>query len=184
MLSIDAGLKSGVITIDDIPNDRFGFIQGDRKIIVTLLESSNSLLGENLVYTHTLTDDKNAWTDPYTNYFCINDFDSPNSSKSVLVNTSTNLNKEVTNNEINNSEIDFSDTNSEIQLLNADNDQEQTDTTQNLEEFKSTIKEWASDPIKVTADGELKEVIGDWSVWIDVNLVNLLWVKLNLVLEL
>jgi len=167
MLSIDAGLKSGHITIDDIPNDRFGFIQGDRKIIVTLLESSNSLLGENLVYTHTLTDDKNAWTDPYTNYFCINDFDIPNSSKSVLVNTSTNLNKEVTNYEINNSEIDFSDTNSEIQLLNADNDQEQTDTTQNLEEFKSTIKEWASDPIKVTADGELKEVIGDWSVWID-----------------
>ena len=114
------------------------FYQGDRKIIVTLLSLLTHYLVNNLVFTHTLTDDKNAWTDPYTNYFCINDFDNPRSSKSVLVNTSTNLNKEVSNNEINNSEIDFSDTNSEIQLLNADK-QDQTDNTQNLE-FKSTIK--------------------------------------------
>ena len=46
-------------------------------------------------------------------------------------------------------------------------EQDQTDNTQNLEEFKSTVKAWASEPVKVTADGELKEVIGDWSVWID-----------------
>ena len=39
-------LKSGIINIDDIPQERFGFIQGDRKIIVTLLESSNAQLGE------------------------------------------------------------------------------------------------------------------------------------------
>ncbi|MAL31124.1 MAG: hypothetical protein CMQ67_00765, partial [Gammaproteobacteria bacterium] len=28
-------------------------------------------------------------------------------------------------------------------------------------------KAWASEPVKVTADGELNEVVGDWSVWID-----------------
>ncbi|GIS26027.1 MAG: hypothetical protein CM15mP127_04000 [Gammaproteobacteria bacterium] len=58
MLNIDAGLKSAIITIDDIPEDRYAFIQGDRKIIVTLSEASNALLGENTVYTHTLTDDQ------------------------------------------------------------------------------------------------------------------------------
>ena len=69
VLNIDAGQKSATINIDDIPQDRFGFIQGDRNIIVTLLESTNSILGNNLVYTHTLTDDMKAWTDPNANYF-------------------------------------------------------------------------------------------------------------------
>ena len=73
ILNIDAGLKSAIITIDDIPEDRYAFIQGDRKIIVTLSEASNALLGENTVYTHTLTDDQKAWTDPNANYFCISD---------------------------------------------------------------------------------------------------------------
>ena len=31
ILNIDAGLKSSILTIDDIPQDRFSFIQGDRK---------------------------------------------------------------------------------------------------------------------------------------------------------
>ena len=44
ILNIDAGLQSAIITIEDIPQDRYGFIQGDRKLIITLLESSNSLL--------------------------------------------------------------------------------------------------------------------------------------------
>ena len=46
VLNIDAGQKSATINIDDIPQDRFGFIQGDRNIIVTLLESTNSILGK------------------------------------------------------------------------------------------------------------------------------------------
>ena len=50
--------------IEGIPQDRFSFTPGDRKIIVSLLESSNALLGKNSVYTHTLTDDLKAWTDP------------------------------------------------------------------------------------------------------------------------
>ena len=78
VLIIDAGLQSTILTINDIPQDRFGFIQGDRKIIITLLESSNSILGNNLIYTHTLTDDQKAWTDPNVNYFCISDFDIQN----------------------------------------------------------------------------------------------------------
>ena len=45
---LDLNLLS--INIDDIPQDRFSFIQGDRKIIITLTESSNSILGNNLVY--------------------------------------------------------------------------------------------------------------------------------------
>ena len=56
---------------------------------------------------------------------------------------------------------------SEMNILNRNDDLDQADNTQNLEEFKSTIEDWVSEPIKVTADGELKEVIGDWSVWID-----------------
>ena len=52
-------------------------------------------------------------------------------------------------------------------IMNTNDEQDQADNTQNLEEFKSTVKAWASEPVKVTADGELKEVIGDWSVWID-----------------
>ena len=57
ILDIEAGLKSAIIMIEGIPQDRFGFTPGDRKIIVSLLESSNALLGKNSVYTHTLTDD-------------------------------------------------------------------------------------------------------------------------------
>ena len=167
ILSIDAGLKSAIITIDDIPQDKYSFIQGDRKIIVTLLESSNSLLGDNLVYTHTLTDDEKMWTDPNTNYFCISDFDNPKSSKPSIAKTSNKFDIEEANWQINDSEKDFEDTNSEIKISNTNDDIEQADNTQNLEEFKSTIKDWVSDPIKVTADGELKEVIGDWTVWID-----------------
>jgi hypothetical protein len=166
ILNIDAGLKSATITIDDIPQDRFGFIQGDRKIIVTLLESSNSLLGNNLVYTHTLTDDQKLWTDPNVNYFCISDFNSPRSSGYAVV-TDSSSDVEVTDSQFNESEIGFTDINSKVQISNTNDDQDQDDNTQNLEELKSTIKEWASDPVKVTADGELNEVIGDWSVWID-----------------
>ena len=65
------------------------------------------------------------------------------------------------------SNIVLSEIDTEINAFNTNDDIEQADNTQNLEEFKSTIKAWASDPVKVTADGELKEVIGDWSVWID-----------------
>ena len=166
ILNIDAGLKSATITIDDIPQDRFGFIQGDRKIIVTLSESSNSLLGNNLVYTHTLTDDQKLWTDPNVNYFCISDFNSPRSSGYAVV-TDSSSDVEVTDSQFNESEIGFTDINSKVQISNTNDDQDQDDNTQNLEELKSTIKEWASDPVKVTADGELNEVIGDWSVWID-----------------
>ena len=167
VLNIDAGLQSAILTIDDIPEDRYSFIQGDRKIIVTLLESSNSILGENLVYTHTLTDDQKSWTDPNVNYFCISDFDSIRSSAPKIVKDSSNVDTEESNTDINNSDIGFADINSNINTPNIDNDQDQTDNTQNLDELKSTIKAWASDPVKVTADGELKDVIGDWTVWID-----------------
>ena len=84
ILKIDAGRQSATIAIDDIPQDRFGFIQGERKIIVTLSESSNSLLGDNLVYTYTLTDDQKAWTDPSADQFCISDFDKPRSSAPII----------------------------------------------------------------------------------------------------
>ena len=33
--------------------------------------------------------------------------------------------------------------------------------------MKSTVKEWVSDPVKVTTEGEIRELLGDWSVWID-----------------
>ena len=169
ILNIDAGLKFGIINIDDIPQDRFGFIQGDRKIILTLTESSNSQLGNNLVYTHTLTDNQNTWTDPNVNYFCLSDFDNPRSSESNLVKAPSNSESEVDNSQINNSDSqrNFVDINPEVNIMNTNPEEDQVDNTQNLEEFKSTIKAWASDPVKVTADGELKEVIGDWSVWID-----------------
>ena len=77
ILNIEAGLKSAVIIIDGIPQEKFGFVKGDKKIFVNLLESSNALLGNNLVFTHTLTDDPKAWTDPNINYFCITEFDKP-----------------------------------------------------------------------------------------------------------
>ena len=167
VLNIDAGLKSAILTIDDIQQDRYSFIQGDRKIIVTLLGSSNSLLGNNLVYTHTLTDDQKAWTDPNVNYFCISDFDNYTPSESMIAKASSNSDTKVTNSQFNDSDSGFVDSNSEMKISNINDDQDQVENTLNLDELKSTIKAWASDPVKVTADGELKEVIGDWSVWID-----------------
>ena len=169
ILNIDPGLKFGIINIDDIPQDRFGFIQGDRKIILTLTESSNSQLGNNLVYTHTLTDDQKKWTDPNVNYFCLSDFDNLGTSESNLVKAPSSSESEVDSSKINNldPQRNFVDVNPEVNIMNTNTEVDQIDNTQNLEEFKSTIKTWASDPVKVTADGELKEVIGDWTVWID-----------------
>ncbi|MFL2724911.1 MAG: Calx-beta domain-containing protein, partial [Gammaproteobacteria bacterium] len=166
-LTIEAGLRSAILTIDDIPQDRYGFIQGDRKIVVILTESSNSLLGDNLVYTHTLTDDQNTWTDPSANYFCISDFDNSRSSATIVAQESSNSDLEASNSLLNNTDLSFVDTNSEIQTLNANDNQKEADSSQDLEQLKSTVKAWASDPVTVTADGELKEVIGNWSVWID-----------------
>ena len=167
VLNIDAGQKSATINIDDIPQDRFGFIQGDRNIIVTLLESTNSILGNNLVYTHTLTDDMKAWTDPNANYFCISDFNNPRTSTSSIAQTSSKSDLEATNAQINDSDVGFEDINIETQVIDINDIQEQADSSQDLDQLKSDIKAWASDPVKVTADGELKEVIGDWSLWID-----------------
>ena len=118
--NIDAGRQSATIAIDDIPQDRFGFIQGDRKIIVTLSESSNSLLGDNLEHTYTLTDDQKAWTDPSADQFCISDFDNPRSSATIIAKTSSNLDTEVESTQFNRSDESFADTNSEIQNLNTD----------------------------------------------------------------
>ncbi|MDC1008598.1 Calx-beta domain-containing protein [Gammaproteobacteria bacterium] len=167
ILQIDAGRQSATIAIDDIPQDRFGFIQGDRKIIVTLSESSNSLLGDNLLHTYTLTDDQKAWTDPSADQFCISDFDNPRSSATIIAKASSNLDTEVQSTQFNRSDESFVDTNPEIQNLNTNGARDQADDTQDLEQLKSTIKAWASDPVTVTADGELKEVLGNWSVWID-----------------
>ncbi len=167
VLNIDAGQKSATINIDDIPQDRFGFIQGDRNIIVTLLESTNSILGNNLAYTHKLTDDMKAWTDPNANYFCISDFDNPKTSTSSTAQTSSKSDLEVTNAQINDLDVAFEDINLETQVSDINDNQEQADSSQDLDQLKSDIKAWASDPVKVTADGELKEVIGDWSLWID-----------------
>ena len=117
ILQIDAGRQSATIAIDDIPQDRFGFIQGDRKIIVTLSESSNSLLGDNLEHTYTLTDDQKAWTDPSADQFCISDFDNPRSSAPIIAKTSSNLDTEVKSTQFNRSDESFADTNPEIQNL-------------------------------------------------------------------
>ena len=144
VLDIEAGIKSAIIIIEDIPQDRFGFVPGDRKIIVSLLDSSNSLLGSNLIYTHTFTDDPKEWTDPNTNYFCISDFD--NFKLSV---------PQVANQQDDYQNPSFADT------------YDEAGGSLNTEQLKSAIKEWALDPVKVTADGELKEALGDWSVWID-----------------
>ena len=156
ILNIEAGLKSAIIIIEGIPHDRFGFTPGDRKIIISLLESSNSLLGNNMVYTHTLTDDLKKWTDPNANYFCLTDFDNPKSIAPTVTSSQRYLQN-----------IGLTDTNSDIQDSNIYNDQEKADSSQDTEQLKSTVKEWALDPVKVTASGELKEAIGDWSVWID-----------------
>ena len=120
-----------------------------------------------MVYTHTLTDDQNAWTDPSANYFCISNFDNPRSSATIIAKESSKSDKELTNSQFNNTEVDFVDIDSEIQVLNTNDDQKEADSSQDLEQLKSTVKAWASDPVNVTADGELKEVIGNWSVWID-----------------
>ena len=155
LLNIEAGLKSAFIMVDGISQDRFGFNPGDRKVIVTLLESSNSLLGNNLVYTHTLTDNLEAWTDPNASKFCVTDFDDPNYSAPIVTPQRYNQN------------TSFADANPNVQNSNVYNDQETAEGFQNTEQFKSAVKEFVSDPVKVTAGGELKEVIGDWSVWID-----------------
>ena len=167
VLNIDAGQKSATINIDDIPQDRFGFIQGDRNIIVTLLESTNSILGNNLVYTHTLTDDMKAWTDPNANYFCISNFDNPRTSTSSIAQTSSKSDLEVAEAQINDSDVGFEDIKLGTQISDMNDNQDPADSSQDLDQLKSDIKAWASDPLKVTADGELKEVIGDWSLWID-----------------
>ncbi|MDB9841369.1 autotransporter domain-containing protein [Gammaproteobacteria bacterium] len=167
ILNIDAGRQSATIAIDDIPQDRFGFIQGDRKIIVTLSESSNSLLGDNLVHTYSLTDDQKAWTDPSADQFCISDFDNSRSSATIIANASSNLDTEAESTQFNSSDERITNTNPEIQNLNTDVARDQASDTQDLEQLKSSIKAWALDPVTVTADGELKEVLGNWSVWID-----------------
>ena len=122
---------------------------------MTLLESSNSLLGSNLVYTHTLTDNLEAWTDPNASNFCVTNFDDPSYSAPIIASQRYNQN------------TSFDDTNSDVQNSNVYSDQETAEGFQNTEQFKSAVKEFVSDPVKVTAGGELKEVIGDWSVWID-----------------
>ncbi|MDC3012198.1 Ig-like domain-containing protein [SAR86 cluster bacterium] len=155
ILNIEAGLKSAFIIFDGIPQGRSDFSSEDRKLIVTLLESSNAELGKNLVYTHTLTDDFTAWTDPDANYFCISDFDNLDASALVSDPQDDKQNKKPT------------DSNSDAQIANIDNDREEAESFLNTEQLKATVKEMVSDSVKVTAEGELKEVIGDWSVWID-----------------
>ena len=155
ILDIEAGLKSAIIMIEGIPQDRFGFTPGDRKIIVSLLESSNALLGKNSVYTHTLTDDLKAWTDPNANYFCLTDFDDPSSYESIIAAQRYDQNK------------GLADPSSDNEISNLDIDREEAYATLNTEQLKSAVKEWVSDPVTVTAEGELKEAIGDWSIWID-----------------
>ena len=80
---------------------------------MTLLESTNSILGNNLVYTHTLTDDMKAWTDPNANYFCISDFNNPRTSTSSIAQTSSKSDLEATNAQINDSDVGFEDINIE-----------------------------------------------------------------------
>ena len=59
------------------------------------------------------------------------------------------------------------DSNSDVQISNINNDQDEAESFLNTEQLKATVKEMVSDSVKVTAEGELKEVIGNWSVWID-----------------
>jgi hypothetical protein len=107
------------------------------------------------VYTHTLTDDLKAWTDPNANYFCLTDFDDPSSYESIIAAQRYDQNK------------GLADSGSDNQISNLDIDREEVNTTLNTEQLKSAVKEWVSDPVTVTAEGELKEAIGDWSIWID-----------------
>ena len=118
VLNIAAGLKSAIIIIDGIPQERFGFTPGDRKLIVTLLESSNALLGENLIYTHTLTDDPKLWTDPNVNYFCITEFDNPKSSAPIITKSSYHSYTLVTNPQYYNQNITLDDTNPNFKISN------------------------------------------------------------------
>ena len=167
ILNIEAGLKSAIIFIDGIPQERFGFAPGDMTINVTLLESSNALLGKNLIYTHTLTDDLKAWTDPNENYFCLTEFDNPKSSVPIITKSSYHSYSLVSNPQYYNQDMGLADTNTDNAISNINNDLEESESSQGLEQLKSTVKEWATDPVKVTAEGELKELIGDWSIWID-----------------
>ena len=167
MLNIEAGLKSAIILIDGIPPERFGFTTGDKKIIVTLLESSNAQLGKNLVYTHTLTDDLKVWTDPNENYFCVTEFDNPKSSTSIITKSSYHSYSLVTNPQYYNQDISLADTDPDIQISNIYNEREEAESSQDLDQIESTVKDWVSDPVKVTAEGELRELLGDWTVWID-----------------
>ena len=167
MLNIEAGLKSAIILIDGIPPERFGFTTGDKKIIVTLLESSNAQLGENLVYTHILTDDLKVWTDPNENYFCVTEFDNPKSSTSIITKSSYHSYSLVTNPQYYNQDISLLDTDPDIQISNIYNEREEAESSQDLDQIESTVKDWVSDPVKVTAEGELRELLGDWTVWID-----------------
>ena len=136
VLNIEAGLKSAIIIIDGIPPERFGFTTGDKKIIVTLLESSNAQLGENLVYTHTLTDDLKVWTDPNVNYFCITEFDNPKSSAPIITKSSYHSYTLVTNPQYYNQDISLLDTDPDIQISNIYNDREEEDSSQNLDQIE------------------------------------------------
>ncbi|MEC8798206.1 MAG: Calx-beta domain-containing protein [Pseudomonadota bacterium] len=167
ILNIEAGLKSAVIIIDGIPQEKFGFVKGDKKIFVNLLESSNALLGNNLVFTHTLTDDPKAWTDPNINYFCITEFDKPKSSEPIVTKSSYNSFTLVTDPQFYDQDTGYVETNPDIEISNIYDEREEAEGVQDFEQIKSSVEEWASDPVKVTAEGELKELIGDWSVWID-----------------
>ena len=160
-------MKSAVIIIDGIPQEKFGFVKGDKKIFVNLLESSNALLGNNLVFTHTLTDDPKAWTDPNINYFCITEFDKPKSSEPIVTKSSYNSFTLVTDPQFYDQDTGYVETNPDIEISNIYDEREEAEGVQDFEQIKSSIEEWASDPVKVTAEGEIKELIGDWSVWID-----------------
>ena len=94
------------------------------------------------------------WTDPDANYFCISDFDNLDASALVSDPQDDKQNKKP------------ADSNSDTQIANIDNDQEEAESFLNTEQLKATVKEMVSDSVKVSAEGELKE-IGDWSVWID-----------------
>ena len=108
-----------------------------------------------------------AWTDPNANYFCISDFDNPRTSSSSVAQTSSKSDLEVAEAQINDSDVGFEDIKLGTQISDMNDNQDPADSSQDLDQLKSDIKAWASDPVKVTADGELKEVIGDWSLWID-----------------
>ena len=82
--------------------------------------------------------------------------------------------------ELNEAKIGFAETNSEIQTLNTNDIRDESDSPQDLEQLKSTIKAWASDPVTVTADGELKEILVTGQYGLMVNLENLPWARPSL----